>query len=227
MSVCLRDRPDPAFKEYEHTYHRVAQLNRRECTASLACTHTKQKDERASPSPSISLLTPPQDQRQVGKKHPAKLSSLSQPNHPRCTTTTTPKRPCLRSARSQKQSRQGAKKPTSPRAAQRALGFHTPLDPAWARRDNASQVQVHSPRKSVATVVSFPFLALFSNELVEPLGLLSNASVLHRTSQVLFAIHQPAPLLHKPNATQRNAATTTCMNRIALRVKDSSRRNSD
>ena len=131
----MRDRPDPAFKEYEHTYHRVAQLNRRECTASLACTHTKQKDERASPSPSISLLTPPQDQRQVGKKHPAKLSSLSQPNHPRCTTTTTPKRPCLRSARSQKQSRQGAKKPTSPRAAQRALGFHTPLDPAWARRD--------------------------------------------------------------------------------------------
>ena len=101
----------------------------------IACMHTRNRQRRkGKPIPFHLPTNTPQDQRQVGKKHPAKLSSLSQPNHPRCTTTT-PKRPCLRSARSQKQSRQGAKKPTSPRAAQRALGFHTPLDPAWARRD--------------------------------------------------------------------------------------------
>ena len=189
-------------------------------------THETDKDERASPSPSISLLTPPRIRDKQAKstlqnslpfRSPTTHGAPPPPPNARVSDLPAAKNNLGRARRS--------RLPLEQRKGH--LGFTRPWIRPGLEGINASQVQVHSPRKSVATVVSFPFLALFSNELVEPLGLLSNASVLHRTSQVLFAIHQPAPLLHKPNATQRNAATTTCMNRIALRVKDSSRRNSD
>lgn len=218
MSTCLRDRPDPATKEYEHTYHRVAQLNRHECPA-YATPNRQRRKGKASPSHLPTTTT--QYQRQAGKKYPVKFPSLSQPNHPRCTTTT-PKRPCLRSARS------GAAKNNLGRARRSRLplgqrkgrfGFTHALDLAWARR---GQRKSGSSPQSTQVSRDRCFFA-FSGSLLERTTWNRWVSLerLRPPSHVARSARDSSSGAPRccTSATQRSAATTTCMNRFALRVK--------